>query len=445
MKRTLTIVCFFAAVLAMNACKKEEQKAPGNPVLNTQTEFSAAHFGDSLQFTVSVSDDADIPLSTLKARLYYSDELVSETVIRTKAEGDYTGKIYIPYYANVPNGTATLKLVLQNINFTIREETYELPLERPDFPYLTLVSSDETEYRLERTEPYTYVATADFPAKVNGYIKAPAVGDEGNELTFGWEENAIKEGSTNNIPFSNAFSGNYSISFNSLTYEASPFIIAYAVNQTVMDRVDDNTYRVDLSLDHNEPVVIDGFDDLDAWWIDPDFFTRDASGNLVFQPAAGDYRITADFNHEYFIVEALSGGNLATLQADGSGAVWVIGEGIGKPSVATNAVGWAPEKGLCMAPIGDKKYQISVVAGTTVTADNINFKFFHQKDWGGEFNNTALSTTSDLIFVGDGSNGRDPGNLGITEGQTLEAGATYVFTLDLADGPDHAVLTVEKK
>lgn len=445
MKTPIITLFILAGFLAMNACKKEEQKAPGNPVLNTKTEFASAYFGDSLQFTAGVSDDAHIPLSTLKARLYYSDELVSETVIRTKTEGDYTGKIYIPYYADVPNGTATLKLVLQNINFTIREETYELPLERPDYPYLTLVAADETEYRMERTGLYTYTASTNFPAKVNGYIKTPAVGQNGNELTFGWVENAIKEGSTNNIPFSNAFSGNYSITFNTLNYEASPFIIAYAINQTVMDRVDDNTYQVDLALNQEEQVVIDGFEDLDAWWIDPDYFARDASGNLLFQPKTGNYRITADFNHEYFVVEALNGSDLATLQADGSGAVWIIGEGIGKPSVATNAVGWTTEKALCMAPVADKMYQITVVAGTTVTADNINFKFFHQKGWGGEFTNAALSTTSDLIFVGDGSNGRDPGNLGITEGQTLEAGATYVLTLDLTGGNDQAVLTVEKK
>jgi len=444
MKNPIITLFLLAGFLAMNACKKEEQKAPGNPVLNTKTEFASAYFGDSLQFTVGVSDDARIPLSTLKARLYYSDELVSETVIRTKAEGDYTGKIYIPYYADVPNGTATLKLVLQNINFTIREETYELPLERPDYPYVTLVAADDTEYRMERTGLYMYTASTSFPAKVNGYIKTPAYGQNGNELTFGWVENAIKEGSTSNIPFSNAFSGNYSITFNTLNYEASPFIIAYAINQTVMDRVDDNTYQVDLALNHEEPVVIDGFEDLDAWWIDPDYFARDASGNLLFQPKAGNYRITADFNREYFIVEALNGSDLATLQADGSGAVWIIGEGIGKPSVATNAVGWTTEKALCMAPVADKTYQITVVAGTTVTADNINFKFFHQKGWGGEFTNAALSTTSDLIFVGDGSNGRDPGNLGIAEGQTLEVGATYVLTLDLT-GNDQAVLTVEKK
>src|SRR5690606_27839562 len=351
---------------------------------------------------------------------------------------------FIPYYANVPNGTATLQLVLQNIHFTLREETFELPLERPDYPYLTLVAG-ETEYRMERTGLYTYAASTQFPAKVNGYIKTPAYGENGNELTFGWEENAIKEGSTNNIPFSNAFSGNYTITFNTFSYEASPFIIAYAINQTVMNRVDDDTYQVDLALSQGEAVVIDGFDDLDAWWLDPDFFARDASGDVLFQPQSGRYRITADFRHAYFIVEALNGTDLATLQADGSGAIWIIGDGIGKPSVASNAVGWTTEKALCMAPIGNKRYQVTVVAGTTVTADNINFKFFHQRGWGGEFKDTELTSASDVIFVGDGSNGRDPGNLGITAGQTLEAGATYVLTVDLTAGNDKAVLTVEKK
>ncbi len=443
MKRLIITILALAGVLAFNACKKEEQKAPGDPIIDAKTTFTSAYFGDSLEFTVGVSD-AQVPLSTVKARLYYSDELVSETVIRTKNNGDYTGKIYIPYFADVPNGTATLKLVLQNIHLTITEETYDLPLERPDYPYLTLVSG-ETEYRMDRVGLYEYAASTTFPAKVNGYILAPAFGEAGNDLVFGWEDDAVKEGSINNIPFSNAFSGEYTISFNSLTYEAEPFIIAYAINQTVMQRVDDETFRADIALGQGEAVVIDGFDDIDSWWIDPDYFNKDATGMLTFAAQAGSYRITADLDLKYFIVEALSGGDLATLQADGSGAIWIIGDGIGKPSVNTNAVGWDPSKALCMAPIADKKYQVTVVAGQTVNAEDINFKFFHQKDWGGEFTNAGLSTTSDIILVGDGANGRDPGNLGIVAGQALEAGATYILIVDLTNGVDDAVLHVEKK
>lgn len=47
----------------------------------------------------------------------------------------------------------------------------------------------------------------------------------------------------------------------------------------------------------------------------------------------------------------MNGTSTATLNDDGTGALWIIGDGIGKPSVATNAVGWTTEKGLCMSQI----------------------------------------------------------------------------------------------
>ncbi|UZJ65761.1 DUF5121 domain-containing protein [Sphingobacterium sp. KU25419] len=80
----------------------------------------------------------------------------------------------------------------------------------------------------------------------------------------------------------------------------------------------------------------------------------------------------------------MDGANLATLKADGTGAIWIIGEGIGKPNIAANQVGWNTDKALCLVPIGNKKYQITVKAGESIHKDNINFKFFHQKNWGGE-------------------------------------------------------------
>ena len=64
----------------------------------------------------------------------------------------------------------------------------------------------------------------------------------------------------------------------------------------------------------------------------------------------------------------------------------------------------------------------------------------------GEVNikNDALSTTSDLVFIGDSTNGRDAGNLGLVEGKSLENGVAYRFTVDVTAGVSSAVLTVEK-
>lgn len=94
-----------ASIAMLNACS-DDDPVPGNPTMDFQAEPSSALFGDSLPFTIKASD-ADVPLSTLKAQLYFSDEMVSETVIRTKVSGqEYNGKIYVPYLANIPNGTS---------------------------------------------------------------------------------------------------------------------------------------------------------------------------------------------------------------------------------------------------------------------------------------------------------------------------------------------------
>ena len=48
------------------------------------------------------------------------------------------------------------------------------------------------------------------------------------------------------------------------------------------------------------------------------------------------------------------------------------------------------------------------------------------------------------LFIGDGTNGRDAGNLGLVEGKSLENGVAYRFTVDVTAGVSSAVLTVEK-
>ena len=441
MKNLKYYLLALVGVAMFHACDDDEL-VPGNPVMDFKTEASSALFGDSLPFTINASD-ADVPLSTLKAKLYFGEELVSETVIRTKVNGqDYTGKIYVPYYANIPNGTATLKFILQNINFTITEYEQDLPLSRPDFPYLTFVTED-AEYRMDKVGTYQYAVTDEFSQKVKGYIRAPKVGANGNEILFGWSDGAITQDTDSKITFSSSQSGEYTISFNTLTYEGSPFV-KLKVNEHEMEMVDDDNYTVDLSLAQNETITIEGIPGLEEWWIDPDFFEANGDGTLKFLPITGNYRITANYKHSYLIVEAINGSDYETLQSDGSGALWTIGEGVGKPSYTANQVGWITEKGLYMAQIEPKKYQLTLVAGKQVKADGINFKFFHQKGWGGEYTGTTLTTTSDLILVGTGDNGADNGNLALQSGKTLELGGIYRFVVDVTGGIENAVLSVEK-
>ena len=110
MKKSIYITLALAGILSMNSCNDDEF-LPGNPSMEIKAENADALFGDSLPFTIKASD-VDVPLSTLKAQLFYGEEQVSETVIRTKTSGsDYTGKIevypseYSLYYDGTGNGT----------------------------------------------------------------------------------------------------------------------------------------------------------------------------------------------------------------------------------------------------------------------------------------------------------------------------------------------------
>lgn len=444
MKHNILLMAALSGIIATTSCS-DDKFNPGNPLVDVIDQQADAFYGDSLPFTIKASD-VEVPLSTLKAQLYYGEEKVSETVIRTKVSGsDYTGKIYVPFLKGTPNGKATLKYVLQNTSMTITEKEQELTLARPDFEYVTLKSGD-TEYRLDRTAQYTYTAHGSFPAKVNGYIVTPKYGENGNELQFGWTGSQIALEGSQEIPFSSTAVGAYDITFNSLTFEASPFAKILINGQELQSSDTPDVYTIDASFTMGETLNIEGIANLDEWWIDPDYLQRQDDGTLKFMAMNGRYRFTANGKMSYFIIEALgSDGDLASLGIDGSGALWVIGENVGKPSVSSNAVGWTTEKALCMAPVAKGKYQLTVTAGRSIDATSINFKFFGgAKSWDNAITSDKLKSTSDIVFVGDGNNGRDDGNLGIVEGKSLDVGGIYRFTVDMTAGVSNAVLSVEK-
>ena len=123
-------------------------------------------------------------------------------------------------------------------------------------------------------------------------------------------------------------------------------------------------------------------------------------------------------------------------------AIWAIGKGIGKPSVASSEVGWEPGKALCLAQVASKKYQLTLKAGETLKTSGdpevISFKFFHQNDWGGEFGNYANSILVEQLKLADS------GNLEMQDNKAFEEGAVYRFTIDVTNGNANADLKVEK-
>ena len=209
-----------------------------------------------------------------------------------------------------------------------------------------------------------------------------------------------------------------------------------------MEVTDTDIYKSDQAFTQGQMITVTGIDNLNEWWIDPDFFEKQSDGALKFLPINGDYRVTANAVLKYFSVMALKDGKPAKLQDDGTGAIWAIGKGIGKPSVTSSEVGWEPSKALCLAQVASKKYQLTLKAGETLKTSGdpevISFKFFHQNDWGGEFGNYASSILVEQLKLADS------GNLEMQDNKAFEEGAVYRFTIDVTNGNANADLKVEK-
>lgn len=443
--KTLKYIALSLLVAASTtACKDDPELLTTDvgPEMTVVSADASGVYGGKVDFEVTMTDR--YALSTLKAQVFFDDEMVAEEVIRTKEDGTYSGSVTLPFYKNIPDGDATLRLVGQNVRFGTTTVERSLAVSRPKPAYLTFVLGD-AEYRMEPTgNDYEYAVTDDFPQKPQGYIATPELDASGSVVTFGYdsESGGVVADSTDAIPFANSNAGEFTITFNLLTFEGSPFI-KLLFGETEMTMVDNDNYSIVTTLTKDRTYTLTGVSDFADWDVDRDFFERaDASDpeTLTFLPMTGMYKVTANFKHSYLRIEAMkSATELATLGDDGSGAIWAIGGmDVGKPTLK-NAASWSPEDGgMCLARVADKKYQLTLVAGISLNASSFDFKFFHQKTWGGEFDGDDITTASDIVKISDS------GNLGLVEGKTLDLGGIYRFTVDITGGNKAAVLTVEK-
>lgn len=454
------------------ACNNEEEMVTGdgNPVM-TVGQVPAVHFADNLSVKVNCKDEGGIPLSTLKAALYYGEEMVKDTTIRTKTEGDYEVKLMAPFLKNVPDGKATLKLTLQNIHFTLKEQTVEVPITRPHYSYVTLVqpgANDTLRTRLtpDANNPFLFKGKvqSDY-GQVNGYIEAPALGDNGNVVIFGQGSDGVTQGVKDNIAFVSYEGNTFDASFNVLDYTYAPmYDPAKPKNIVLLDDPNGklNTYVGEFVTGRLYKFTGNDALNADDWYYDPDFFKRNDDGSFTFTAATTIYTVKADYKNKGIRVWGMADKeNPATIQADGSGSLWIIGsDGIWKPQFSgIKGQSWwtDTDHATCMALVGTAKFQVTLTVGKQLTADgkNISFKFYGQPGWspvefkGSEGQQFRITTTNDVFAVGDGTTeyqgGKDDGNIYLRNGKTLKEGDTYVFTVDLTGGADKGVLTVTKK
>lgn len=442
MEKIKRYALFLLLMTAGVACQKDAPKEAGDPQMDLRSKPEQAYYGDSIPIVVDVRD-ASVPLSTLKATLYYGDAAVSQQTFRTKGLGTTVeGKIFAPYYPNLKDGTATLELTLQNIHFTKQTHKVDLPVSRPKWNSLQLILEDGTEYTLgKQGDSYTYSATEDFPVSFKAYLKSPAYGKVGNELTFGMDnEGKVTADKASSPIFFAGKAGKYEVSFDALTYEYAPLIVVH-VGDDLMQLTNDGDLFVDRSMKQGETFKITGLEP-DVTYFDPDFFAASEDGTYTFLPVSGDYRIVID--HIFHVLSAvrLSGGEEATLQSDGTGALWGKGWGLAYPALVRQ-IGWDEHTSYCVAEIRPKVFQVtgeagpehSVKLGQKFRTDYLDFKFFHQNGWGGEFKSYELTPGTDAFLKV-----QESGNINLADGATLTEGQLYRLTIDLTKGVDAPVL-----
>lgn len=426
------------AVLTLAACQnKQEQVIADHGPEQTVTCDKSALMGSIVNFSVNLK--GDISLSTLNVSLLFDETVVADTTIRTKTQGTYEGYLKVPFAKNVPDGTATLRVTSQNIQYGSTTEEIGVAVSRPDFDHLTLIAGDR-QYRMSKTTKNIYETEEVLSGKVDAVIVTDAIDAAGRTITFGFSESlGINPAATGTIPFS-SYKSTYAVSFNTFTWEGHPFS-EILINGTEASVGANNTVSAEISIAKGDAITLsDAPFDVSEMDLDPDFFTEDGK----FAAQSGLYKFTLFLDDRYFLVERMaSPDKYADIQ---NGAIWMIGASkhYGKPTA--QSANWDTKTGpLCFAEVTPGIFQLTQEAGRQMgSLKELDVKIFHQHGWGNEFGSVASGTSfasveSNIITV----NSSD-GNIHLAAGRQLEKGGIYRFTVDISNGIDAAVLKFEK-
>ena len=216
-----------------------------------------------------------------------------------------------------------------------------------------------------------------------------------------------------------------------------------AINGQVLEQVDATNYAVVMEIAQGEMLVPTGFGDLTAWYADNNYVNATEQG-LQFIPVNGHYKISVNTETKMVLFKRVTAeGADATLADDGSGAIWLMGWGVGLPSLDFQ-LGWNPGAAYCMPEVEPGVYRLIGLAGPETGSsigqyfryDYISAKYFHQNGWGGEMSGDNTTFNSTLL--------KNVGNFELNDGVQLEVDAAYCLTIDASAGKNNVVLSFVK-
>lgn len=378
MKRIFNYLLLAASVFAAASCQPTQE--PAKLEVTAYTLAESAEFGETVDFTVTSAEAANVTVALIK-----DGKQLSSTTVRESQDGVFSGSFAVPYTKNITDGAYDVMIMAMGKNSDRAEQTVKINLTHPEFTSVAFVYGSEKIELSAAESKWSY--TGELPAALEGYFEAKA-GDR--TYTFGGANiDNVEFGSTEAMEL---YSYEAPVPEGTLSFDVVSFQVKFPLNAlyVVVPETADPAYPGTLEVEFKKGQVV-AFAGLGDLWVDVDFFDNNGDGTYTFRAEGGKYRLTNQADWGSLRVERLSAnGDLGTFGWDDAGnitvneAIWCLGNyNFGKPDMRAVRDGrvfsdWETYDGYCMAKIDDYKYQI-----TLRVYNYASFKFFKTKlDWG---------------------------------------------------------------
>ena len=426
-------VLFFAAV----SCEKTPEAAPLE--ISAYTLAESAAFGQTVDFTVTAAEAANVTAALIK-----DGKQLSSVTVREAQAGVFAGSLSVPYTKNIADGAYDVMFMAMGSGSDRAEKTVSVNLAHPQFASVAFVAGAD-KYELAASEN-VWSYTGALPASLAGYFEAKTA--DGKAYNFGGKNvDNVEFGSTSAIAL---YSYAEAIPEGTISFDVVSFQVKYPLEAlyVIVPETADAAYpgTIDVEFKKGQIVAFAGLGDL---WVDIDFFDNNGDGTYTFRAEGGKYRLTNQADWKSLRTERLSdNGDLGTFTWDEMGnitsneAIWVLGNyNFGKPDMRATRDGrnfsdWETYDGYCMAKIDDYKYQI-----TLRVYNYASWKFFQTKlNWGDIYSanyDTANSSIDKCFLISTaGSDGNFQQGQSILDPNKFEypeTGVVLRFTFDVTN------------
>ena len=437
MKKIFSILSAAALVFAAASCQKTPDAAPLE--ISAYTLAESASFGETVDFTVTAAEAANVTAALIK-----DGKQLSSVTVREAQGGVFSGSLEVPYTKNIADGTYDVMFMAMGSGADRAEKTISLSLAHPQFASVAFVAGAD-KYELTASES-VWSYTGALPASLSGYFEAKDA--DGKAYNFGGKNvDNVEFGSTAAIAL---YSYAEAIPEGTISFDVVSFQVKYPLEAlyVVVPETADAAYpgTIDVEFKKGQVVAFAGLGDL---WVDIDFFDNNGDGTYTFRAEGGKYRLTNQADWKSLRTERLSdNGDLGTFTWDEMGnitsneAIWVLGNyNFGKPDMRATRDGrqfsdWETYDAYCMAKIDDYKYQV-----TLRVYNYASWKFFQTKlNWGDIYSanyDTANSSIEKCFLISTaGSDGNFQQGQSILDPNKFEypeTGVVLRFTFDVTN------------